>query len=375
MKKKSLILFLLVNVFGFSQNSELIPFVSSSKWGFSDRNGKVIIQPVYDSVGFFNTSSVGLKDLTFAYVYKNKKTGVINPQNKVILPATYQFVKNINDSFHFIATTEQGKSGLVSKDNQVILPFEYDEIDEVINDSYILKNNKKIGLADANGKIVIPVIYDQIVYIDEDEATKKCRWRVSNEKVTQYLFTAIYENPNDEVFQTVGNIESTESSELSYIIDENSKDFEEKIPIRYENNLFLLRKKNLYGFWDFKEKIGFKPKYKKLDYFFNSYDFKKGKKHYLQIEENNKKGIIDGYGNVLLEPNYDAIKKEYRHLEVIRDSKVGVFFLSTNQVVFSDFNTIKNAIELDNEFVVALVMNAEKNSYYYIGENGVIFKN
>jgi hypothetical protein len=374
MKKTILLVFLLSTAFGFSQNSKLIPFVSNSKWGFSDRNGKLVIQPVYDSVGFFNTSSVGLKDLTFAYVYQNKKMGVIDSQSKLILPVTYQFVKNIRNTFHFIATTEQGKMGLVGESNQIILPFEYDAINEVVNDSYILNKNKKIGLADANGKIVIPVIYDQIVYMDEDEATNKCRWRVNNEKVTQYLFTAIYENPNDEIFQTVGVIESTEDSTPNYTIDENSKDFEEKIPIRYQSNLYLLRNKNLYGFSDFKEKIGFKPKFKKLDYFFNSYDFKKGIKHYLLFEENNKKGLVDGNGNVLLEADYDTIKKEYHYLEVVRETKTGVYFLSTDKVIFSNFTSIIKAVELDDEFVVALVTNDENNSYYYIGENGIIFK-
>lgn len=375
MKNKPLILFLLGTLIGFSQSSELIPFVSSSKWGFSDRQGKIVIQPVYDSVSFFNTASVGLKNMTFAYVYQNQKIGVISPQNKVLLPTTYRFVRNISDSFFFIATTEQNKSGLLSMDNQVVLPFEYDEIDDVVNDSYILKKNRKIGLADANGQILIPVIYDQIVYIDEDETTKKCRWRVSNEKVTQYLFTPIYENPNDEIMYTVGAIESTESDAPSYTIEENSKDFEEKIPIRYERDLFLLRKNNLYGFWDYKEKIGFKPKFKQLDYFFNSYDFKKGMQHYLFIEENHKKGLVDGKGNILLQAEYDEINKEYRYLKVKRDTKTGVFFMSTNKVVFSDFTNIKTAIQLDSEFVVVLVTNAENNSYYYVGENGVVFKN
>ena len=375
MKKIILLTLLLSTAFAYSQNSKLIPFVSNSKWGFSDRNGKLMIQPVYDSVGFFNTSSVGLEYLTFAYVYQNKKMGVIDTQNKQLLPIAYKYVKNVDETFHFIAINEAGKSGLVSNDNRVIIPFEYDQLDEVVNFSFILKKNKKIGLADVNGKIVIPVIYDQIVYVDEDENTKKCRWRVSNEKVTEYLFTVSYDNPNSEVYQTVGNIETTESNSSSYVLDDNSKDFDEKIPIRYESNLFLLRKKNLYGFWDFKEKMGFKPKFKKLDYFFNSYGFKKGKKHYLLIEDSNKKGLIDGYGNVLLEMVYDTINKKYHYLEVMRNSEIGVFFLSTNKVVFSDFNTINKANELDNDFVIVLVQNTNNNSYYYIGENGVIFKN
>ena len=375
MKKILLLVILLSTAYTYSQNSRLIPFVSNSKWGYSDRKGNIIIKPVYDSVGFFNSSSVGAKYLTYAYVYQNKKMGVIDTQNKMILPTTYKYVKNVYETLHFIATNIEGKSGLVSIENQVLIPFEYDQLDEVLNFSFILKKNKKIGLADVNGKIVIPVIYDQIVFVDEDKSTNKCRWRVSNDKVTQYLFTDIYENPNNEVFQTVGNIETAENNLTSYIIDENLKDFEEKIPIRYQSNLYLLRKKNLYGFCDVKQKIGFKPKFKKIDYYFNTYDFKRGKTHYLLIEDNDKKGLIDGYGNVLLEANYETIKKEYHYLEVIRNSETGVFFLSTNKVVFSDFNKIKTAIELDNDFVIVLVQNITTNHYYYIGENGVLFKN
>ena len=374
MKKRILTLTLLVSLaFGYSQNSELIPFVSNSKWGFSDRNGKLKIQPVYDSVGFFNTTSISLKYLTFAYVYQNKKMGVIDTQNKILLPITYQHIKNIDETFHFIAINEAGKSSLVSNENRVLIPFEYDRIDEVVNFSFVLRKNKKIGLADVNGKIVIPVVYDQIVFIDSNESTRKCRWRVSNEKVTDYLYTDSYENPNDEVYQTVGSIETTESNSTSYVLDENSKDYEEKIPIPYESSIFLLRKKNLFGFWDAKEKIGFKPKFKNLEYFFNSYDFNIGKKHYLLIQENNKKGLVDGQGKELLAPEYDDINKEFRYLKLTRNSETGVFFLSTNKVVFSNFNEIKKTIELDNDYVLVLVSNAE-DSYYYIGENGVVFK-
>ncbi|EAZ94449.1 hypothetical protein FBBAL38_12165 [Flavobacteria bacterium BAL38] len=373
--KKLFLILVFSSVLSNAQNSELIPFVSASKWGFSDQAGKIMIQPVYDSVGFFNTSSVGVKYLTFAYVYQNKKMGVIDTQNKILLPITYQNIKNIDETLHFIAINEAGKSGLVSNENRVLIPFEYDRIDEVVNFSFVLRKNKKIGLADVNGKIVIPVVYDQIVYIDEDEETKKCRWRVNNEKITQYLYTAIYNNPNDEIYMTVPSVTYKDKAAISYTLDENSKDFEEKIPIRYESNLFLLRKKNLYGFIDAKEKIGFKPKFRELKYFFNSYDFKYGKRHYLFVEENDKKGLVDGNGNILLEAIYNDIKKEYQYLKVINETQLGIFFLTTNKVVFSDFNKIKTSIVLDNNFVMVLVENTEDNSYFYIGENGVIFKN
>ena len=43
--------------------------------------------------------------------------------------------------------------------------------------------------------------------------------------------------------------------------------------------------------------------------------------------------------------------------------------------MFSDFNKIKTAIELDDDFVVLLVENKDTNSVYYVGQNGVIYKN
>lgn len=373
--KKLFLILVFSSVLSNAQNSELIPFVSNKKWGFSDKAGKIMIQPVYDSVGFFNTSSVGLKYLTYAYVYQNQKMGVIDTKNKVLLPLQYAHLRNVSNSFHFIATNDEGKSGLVVADNQQLLPFEYDVIDDILNNSYLLKKQNKIGIADASGKIVIPVIYDQIVYVDEDDRTGKCRWRVNNDRITQYLYTAIYDDPNDEIYMTVPSVTYKDKAAISYTLDENSKDFEEKIPIRYESNLFLLRKKNLYGFVDVKEKIGFQPKYKQLDYFFNSYNYEKGKKHYLIIEENHKKGLVDGYGNQLLKTEYEAIKKEFHYLELTQNNQIGIFFLATHKVVFSDFNKIKTSIELDNDFVVLLVENKDTNSVYYVGQNGVIYKN
>ena len=124
-----------------------------------------------------------------------------------------------------------------------------------------------------------------------------------------------------------------------------------------------------------KEKIGFQPKYKQLDYFFNSYNYEKRKQHYLIIEENHKKGLVDGYGNQLLKTEYDAIKKEFHYLELTQNNQTGIFFLATHKVVFSDFNKIKTAIELDDDFVVLLVENKDSNSVYYVGQNGVIYKN
>jgi len=373
--KKLFLILVFSSVLSNAQNSELIPFVSNEKWGFSDKAGKIMIQPVYDSVGFFNTSSVGLKYLTYAYVYQNQKMGVIDTKNKVLLPLQYAHLRNVSNSFHFIATNDKGKSGLVAADNQQVLPFEYDAIDDILNNSYLLKKQNKIGVADASGKIVIPVVYDQIVFVDEDDRTGKCRWRVNNDRITQYLYTAIYDDPNDEIYMTVPSVTYKDKAAISYTLDENSKDFEEKIPIRYESNLFLLRKKNLFGFVDVKEKIGFQPKYKHLDYFFNSYNYEKGKKHYLIIEENHKKGLVDGYGNQLLKTEYEAIKKEFHYLELTQNNQIGIFFLATHKVVFSDFNKIKTAIELDDDFVVLLVENKDTNSVYYVGQNGVIYKN
>ena len=53
MKLKLLLIFLLLPVWGMTQN--LIPYLKNDKYGFSDEEGNVVIDPIYDEVSLFTS--------------------------------------------------------------------------------------------------------------------------------------------------------------------------------------------------------------------------------------------------------------------------------------------------------------------------------
>lgn len=56
----------------------ILPFKASGKYGYKDRNGKIIVEPIYDHVGLFN-------EYGFAAVKKGGKWGVLDKEAKVTL--------------------------------------------------------------------------------------------------------------------------------------------------------------------------------------------------------------------------------------------------------------------------------------------------
>ena len=64
-------------------NSNLFAFSENGKWGYKDKEEKVIIAPIYDSATELNTQG-------FAGIRKDNKWGVINKEGKIILEPTYE---------------------------------------------------------------------------------------------------------------------------------------------------------------------------------------------------------------------------------------------------------------------------------------------
>lgn len=369
MKLKIFYLAFILSGISFGQNQTMIPYVKNSKWGFSDIDKKILIAPQYDSVSFFKKTIVNQKTISYAFAFLNKRVGIINPQNKILIPLHYTDLEQISDSDFFIAKNEQNKFGLISV-TSVVLPFEYDEIKSIMNNSYLVKKNNKIGVVDFQAKIVIPVIYDQINFIDEDEKKQTCRWRVANEKVTQYVFTPIKENPSySTAFSSVESTIPFEDNNSGS--NRQSKDFDEKIPIDYQPYSFITKKNNLYGFLDEEFEIGFAPKFEKLDFLMSNLDKNDITNFFLIFVESDKKGLTNQTGAVLVPAKYDGFERRYGFIEIELDDKKGVYFHSTKLFVDAKFDSIKNYFELDNGFQVVLV--SENNKNYYVGENGNAF--
>ncbi len=74
------------------KNNSLIAFSDNDKWGFKDKDGNIVVEPVYDIVTEFN-------QFGFAGVKKDDLWGVIDEQGKIVVSPSYTITVTGNPSF------------------------------------------------------------------------------------------------------------------------------------------------------------------------------------------------------------------------------------------------------------------------------------
>lgn len=85
------------------------PFVSEEpaavkqdgRWGFADRNGKLVIDGKYEEAGSFAYG--------YAAVKQDGKWGVINDQDEMVIKPCYQMIKSFNSEGYAAVQTDDGK--------------------------------------------------------------------------------------------------------------------------------------------------------------------------------------------------------------------------------------------------------------------------
>jgi len=91
------------------------------------------------------------------------KYGFVNKNGVVIIPLIYDFAINYISGYSIV--TKENKDGLIDTDGKEIIPFIYDSISYMYGNYYRIEKNKKYGIIDTNRKEIIPIIYDLISYM------------------------------------------------------------------------------------------------------------------------------------------------------------------------------------------------------------------
>ena len=144
--------------------------------GVVDRDGHVVIPPVYDDVCFvckyaykIICKKEGVKDDVFIPaqcldVSKNDKHGVIDIFGNGIIPIIYDkmlYMLRLGDE-DIVPACKDGKWGYISNENQIIIPFIYDDAYKFKENTAIIKLDGKSGLIDKTGRIILPPQYELI---------------------------------------------------------------------------------------------------------------------------------------------------------------------------------------------------------------------
>jgi hypothetical protein len=120
----ALILALLFSTCLQAQNYN-VPYRKGNLWGYSDKTGKIVITPKYDSVSPENENMRW-------FVFKNNKMGVINQLGQEIIPAEYDLIERnpVHSEYNEFYVARNGKMGYTDMDGRFILPLAYKTIDK-----------------------------------------------------------------------------------------------------------------------------------------------------------------------------------------------------------------------------------------------------
>ena len=115
--------------------------------GAIDNNGKIVIKPQYQSIKEFVNGLAVVVD-------KNNKYGIINKDNKIIIPFEYDDLLTDNSDNQLFIIKIAEKCGVIDLENKFIINPHFQTID-FDGDKFLVCLNDKYGWIDKHGKVLI----------------------------------------------------------------------------------------------------------------------------------------------------------------------------------------------------------------------------
>ena len=163
---------------------DLIPYRKGKKWGFCDRNKKIMIECVYDLVWPFEEG--------LARVIKDEKWGCIDTTGKHVVPCQFEKIESFSEGFAKVmqdrkwgyidkigslitlckfsnarsfseglaGVMQEGKWGFIDKTGKEIIAFKYNDASPFSDGLAAVSLNGKSCFIDKTGKEIIPFKYD-----------------------------------------------------------------------------------------------------------------------------------------------------------------------------------------------------------------------
>ena len=393
----------------------------NNKYGIIDDKGNILVEAKYDKIDIPNPS----KSVFIVYFNYNNESGeyesqVINEKNEKLL-TNYEKVhplmfKDSNSEVPYeksVLKYEKGnKYGIIDFNGKKITEPIYDSIETLLykEGCLLVEENNKYGIINIKGKVVIKPEYDGIIadgYYEEETKYKKAGFIVTKKKDEGYRYGYINSNGNI--------ILKPEYNELHRITEETEKDIYilafknkmagiyinkkqileheyEEIEYDIKNKLFIVQKSSKQGVYDKKgNKIldtiydyimisGNRINTKKEDVI-KIYDINGNEKntdesstilsteneeYFINIDKNEKFGIINKNGDVLIENKYNYIEFIFDNTFIVSlDGVLGVIDINENIKLPFEYGLIQKIMGTD----IILAMSNTDNAFTELYNN------
>lgn len=200
---------------------------------------------------------------------------------------------------------------------------------------FTVYSENKWGVINQEGEIVIQPSYQEMIIIpDKTKDVFICMYNV-NEETGEYK-TKVINSQNEEIFTNYERVEAIEN------IDKNENVWYEEGILRTENN-------KKYGLIDLSGKEILPCEY-------DSIKALQGIENSLLIQKNEKVGIANSKGSIIIEPNYKEIKNlgdTYKegYITINDENKYGVVSTTKKQALDNKYDDIEQ-VYLDNYYLV-----------------------
>ncbi len=263
----------------------LIPYRDGKKWGYCDKDGKVLIQPQWDAAELFTGNKAVVTIDTAQDKWGNGKiVCIIDETGKYIIPPSFHWNGEWDRRGNLNAYGNDGKGGMIDTNGIVKIPFRYDRGNNVRYHNCgnrlftsVLRNGKE-GMVNESGVEVLPATYRVI---------PDC---YTSNPPTFYAYISL---------DTVVLIDTTQR--IIYMFEKGSYAHLVKRLSRYTNAILLRDNKKVFYWKDYPNGT---PKQLPYDDIILDDEDSRG---WIMVKQGAHYGLIDTNGKELLKPLYDQL--------------------------------------------------------------------
>ncbi len=132
---------------------DLITFSQNEKWGIKDKNGNIIIDPIY-------LKMIRLGDSSWIVQNKKRKFGLIDNKGNILVPIKYNHADRVVSKFAKFGNNND--YGIYDENGKIIVKPEYSKIDILYGQMFLTYKNYKYGIVGYDGKIILENDFDDI---------------------------------------------------------------------------------------------------------------------------------------------------------------------------------------------------------------------
>ncbi len=132
---------------------DLTTFSQNERWGFKDKDGNIIVEPIYKKL-------IRLGDSSWIVQNKKNKFGLIDNCGNVIVPIKYNHADRMVTRFAKFGNTYD--YGIYDEYGNTIVEPEFSKIDILYGKMFLTYKNYKYGIVGFDGKTILENEFDDI---------------------------------------------------------------------------------------------------------------------------------------------------------------------------------------------------------------------